>query len=112
MTKALRAMGQELPVLEVMDALERLCGPEMRLTAVRFAHVTGEDEKEAGAVFVDGESSVPLSALMERLSGEPIFSHVVLLNIAQEDEITTFKLQLTTVPWEAPLNKERGGEGE
>ena len=110
MTKALKAMGQELPVLEVMEALERLCGPEIHLTAVRFAHAAGEDEKEVGTVMMEGESSVPLPALMERLSGEPLFSGVEMLNSALDEAgSSTFSLLLTISPQTLALDGERGG---
>lgn len=93
----LKAMGQELPALEVMDTLERLCGTEIRFTTVRFAHSSGEEEKEACAVIVEGESSAPISELTEKMSNEAFFSGVEMLNSAQTgDGTTTFSLLLTT----------------
>ena len=112
LARVLKGMERELPVLEVMDALERLSGPEIRLAAVRFVHSGSEDEGGGCVVTAEGGSSAPIHDLAERLGSEPIFNGVELLDTAQEDGTTTFKLQLTTGPWEAPLNKERDGEGK
>ncbi|MCR5347256.1 MAG: hypothetical protein K6E38_05705 [Fretibacterium sp.] len=96
-TVMLKNMGRELPVLEVMDALERLCGPEICFTLVRFAPFTAEDEKEVCAVTVEGETSVLLSDLTGKLREEPLFESVEMLNYAlNEKESFTFSLLLTT----------------
>ena len=109
MTKALKAMGQELPVLEVMEALERLCGPEIHLTTVRFAHSRGEDEKEACAVIVEGESSSPISDLIEKMRRDEFFSGVEMLNSTQDEAgSSTFSLLLTISPQTLALDGERG----
>ncbi|MCR4817628.1 MAG: hypothetical protein K5841_01575 [Fretibacterium sp.] len=114
MTKTLRAMGQEIPVLEVMNCLEQLSGPEVRFITVRFTHSGGEDEKDACAVIVDGETSTSaVPALMERLGEEGFFRNVEMLNSVQTgDETTTFSLLLTTGLQGSALHEERGDGGK